>query len=126
MLSSVTARAVKREILKPTAINPLPPSAYFNAASHTYRFKHTQIGTHHDHSVCANTHIHLQCSTCRCITHTLTHIQHTHMQLRATFHYAGVQFKQRILKWNKVVQPVVRPCEVGRVGYRLVFFRYRC
>lgn len=45
MLSSVTARAVKREILKPTAVTPLPPSAYFNAASHTYRFKHTLTNT---------------------------------------------------------------------------------
>lgn len=49
MLSSVRARAVKRKIIKLTSITPLPPPAYFNAASHiqiqirTQKHTHTQV-----------------------------------------------------------------------------------
>lgn len=91
MLSSIRASEVKRKIINLTPITQLPPLNYFNAALQiqTHTHKHTDILMY------SSTRIHLQCRTCRCIAHTRSWSTHTYMQLAATFHNAGVQFRQR-------------------------------
>lgn len=46
MVSSIREREVKRKTIKLMPITQLPPFNYYNAALHTYRFKHTLTNTH--------------------------------------------------------------------------------